>query len=484
MRFIENAIVSVDVIGTDPGQFTSPQFESQPTSRTGAMRPHLAAPYTDATLAPPPAVFSAVTDGVYYKALAALGLSEEERMSAHGYGPFDPEPLPPIPVLGGYKANPAEGMWAAPPYLHNGSVPNLYELLLPASERSKTFFIGREFDPVKVGIDTSGESGRFLYDTSLVGNSNAGHSFEEGSGRGIIGRLLTDDERWALVEYMKSIPNQPAQISPFGGPENPVRAWKDDKFYHMRNPGTYNGAPDLAANTIAPEPVGIAIPGLGEETIDPAEAGFIDFINKATVDRLQAQFPPGTQPVLRDAHPKTHVLVRAEFIVLADLPEQLRYGIFKEARTYDALIRFSAGGIEVQADTVPQANGMAIKLLGVEGEKILENEKDAKTQDFVMINNFPSFFVRNLADYQSVHEALEMGDDPTYGTRAFFAGPPRGTSGSDGDEGRSTAREPVPSALLEPNAHYAGGSSDQVFGRADFRDRARHLRHLRPRLPA
>ena len=163
MRFIENAIVSVDVIGTDPGQFTSPQFESQPTSRTGAMSPHLAAPYTDATLAPPPAVFSAVTDGVYYKALAALGLSEEERMSAHGYGPFDPEPLPPIPVLGGYKANPAEGMWAAPPYLHNGSVPNLYELLLPASERSKTFFIGREFDPVKVGIDTSGESGRFLY---------------------------------------------------------------------------------------------------------------------------------------------------------------------------------------------------------------------------------------------------------------------------------------------------------------------------------
>ena len=165
-------------------------------------------------------------------------------------------------------------------------------------------------------------------------------------------------------------------------------------------------------------------PDWARKLIDPAEAGFIDFINKATVDRLQAQFPPGTEPVLRDAHPKTHVLVRAEFIVLADLPEQLRYGIFKEARTYDALIRFSAGGIEVQADTVPQANGMAIKLLGVEGEKILENEKDAKTQDFVMINNFPSFFVRNLADYQSVHEALEMGDDPTYGTRAFFEAHP------------------------------------------------------------
>ena len=135
-------------------------------------------------------------------------------------------------------------MWAVPPYLHNGSVPNLYELLLPASERSKTFLIGREFDPVKVGIDTSGDSGTFLFDTALVGNSNTGHSFENGSGRGIIGRLLSDDERWALIEYMKSIPDQPGQITPFGGPQDPVRAWKDEGFYHVMNPGTYNGAPE------------------------------------------------------------------------------------------------------------------------------------------------------------------------------------------------------------------------------------------------
>ena len=64
-----------------------------------------------------------------------------------------------MPALFAYKANPAEGMWASPPYLHNGSVPNLYELLSPAKERSKTFYIGREFDPVKVGVDTTGEAG-------------------------------------------------------------------------------------------------------------------------------------------------------------------------------------------------------------------------------------------------------------------------------------------------------------------------------------
>jgi hypothetical protein len=97
---------------------------------------------------------------------------------------------------------------------------------------------------VKVGVDTSGASGKFLLDTSLVGNSNIGHSFENGSGPGVTGPLLTEEERWSLVEYMKSIPDKPGQITPFGGPEDPVRAWKDKSFFNLRNPGTYNGAPE------------------------------------------------------------------------------------------------------------------------------------------------------------------------------------------------------------------------------------------------
>ena len=81
--------------------------------------------------------------------------------------------------------------------MHNGSVPNLYEMLIPAKERTKKFYVGREFDPVKVGLDTSGASGKFLVDTTLLGNSNAGHSFEDGPrGNGVIGPLL--DRRRAL----------------------------------------------------------------------------------------------------------------------------------------------------------------------------------------------------------------------------------------------------------------------------------------------
>jgi hypothetical protein len=63
--------------------------------------------------------------------------------------------------------------------------------------------------------------GSFLLDTSLPGNSNAGHSFENGPrGNGVVGPLLTDNERWALIEYLKSIPEEAGRVAPFGGPPN------------------------------------------------------------------------------------------------------------------------------------------------------------------------------------------------------------------------------------------------------------------------
>jgi hypothetical protein len=150
------------------------------------------------------------------------------------------------------------------------------------------------------------------------------------------------------------------------------------------------------------------VSALPQEVVEPGEKELIDSIMKSSLDRIKKQFPPGTLPVKRDAHPKAHGLVTAQFIVLDDIPEQLRYGVFKAPRTFDALIRFSAGNVEVQEDTVPQAAGMAIKLLGVEGEKLLEAEKNAKTQDFIMIN-FPGFFVRNLKDYALLHDELAKG---------------------------------------------------------------------------
>ncbi len=96
-----------------------------------------------------------------------------------------------------YKARPLNGVWASAPYLHNGSVPTVYDLLLPAAERPKQFFVGnRELDRVKVGNQTLEVSNATLFDTSLLGNSNLGHEY---------GTQLSFSERMALLEYIKSL---------------------------------------------------------------------------------------------------------------------------------------------------------------------------------------------------------------------------------------------------------------------------------------
>jgi mono/diheme cytochrome c family protein len=98
-----------------------------------------------------------------------------------------------------YKARPLDGIWATAPYLHNGSVPTLYHLLLPPGERPVTFKVGtRNYDPRHVGYEWGDAPGNsFLFDTRLKGNSNGGHDY--GASR------LTPDQRWALVEYMKTL---------------------------------------------------------------------------------------------------------------------------------------------------------------------------------------------------------------------------------------------------------------------------------------
>ncbi len=107
----------------------------------------------------------------------------------------------------GYKVRPLNGIWATPPYLHNGSVPNLYALLSPVSERPKTFYLGnRDYDPVNVGYRTDDLAGGFKFDTTIRGNYNTGHEFnDDKTNKGVIGRTLKPDERRALIEYLKTL---------------------------------------------------------------------------------------------------------------------------------------------------------------------------------------------------------------------------------------------------------------------------------------
>ena len=97
-----------------------------------------------------------------------------------------------------YRARPLNGTWATAPYLHNGSVANLQELLTPAARRAKVLYMGNwDFDPVRVGYEASSPFlGASILDTRLPGNSNAGHEF---------GTALGDADKAALIEYLKTL---------------------------------------------------------------------------------------------------------------------------------------------------------------------------------------------------------------------------------------------------------------------------------------
>jgi hypothetical protein len=113
-----------------------------------------------------------------------------------------------------YKAPTHAGVWATPPYLHNGSVPNLYQLLLPAEKRMTKFCVGSlEFDPVNVGFRTDlCALEEVPFDTKLSGNSNKGHEFKgdcktfiKKGKDGILGCELKEEDRWAIIEYLKTL---------------------------------------------------------------------------------------------------------------------------------------------------------------------------------------------------------------------------------------------------------------------------------------
>jgi hypothetical protein len=137
----------------------------------------------------------------------------------------------------GYPARPLASYWTTAPFLHNGSVPNLYQLLSPVNERDRSFWTGDlEFDPVNVGYMTKEfpggfefrvrdtffnavsnalrgffSSGTFRFTRDIAGNSNAGHEFRDApkGTPGVIGPFLTPRERVDIIEYMKVLRDVP-----------------------------------------------------------------------------------------------------------------------------------------------------------------------------------------------------------------------------------------------------------------------------------
>lgn len=168
----EGQLMALDDIGTDPNRADS------------FLRPQNGMPFHEALAQEA----ETLEKTVYEQA----NISQEE-VEQHEYNG------PPVwRGTGEYQSRLLSGIWSTAPYLHNGSVPTLYDLLLPVDLRPATFQLGsREYDPEKVGYITDAvEDSRFTYDITTDGGANTGHEY---------GVDLDDGARWDLVEYLKTL---------------------------------------------------------------------------------------------------------------------------------------------------------------------------------------------------------------------------------------------------------------------------------------
>jgi hypothetical protein len=145
----------------------------------------------------------AAVDSIKQKAFASAGIDAAQQramedLDRRGRVLWRDTLLDTQPPYGPYAARPLYGIWAAAPYLHNGSVPTLYHLLVPPEQRPKTFALGgREYDPVRLGfaVDTACDQQDCVVDATRIGDGNGGHLF---------GTDLSESDRMALLEYLKT----------------------------------------------------------------------------------------------------------------------------------------------------------------------------------------------------------------------------------------------------------------------------------------
>lgn len=234
---------AVDYIGTDP--YDAVNFADRRVR--GAEKIGIE-PDADGTVSGAAQVIPAVIDGIMQRRYDQLHLPTEEQVVWNAYRSSLWR------ACKAYPARPLAGTWATAPYLHNGSVPTLFQLLSPLDERDDTFWVGSlEFDPIDVGYETEKTQGAFKLDTSIKGNANTGHEFRDGpKGDGVIGRALSVDERYALIEYLKTLSfadEVPAGAYP---PSGWVWDGKNDDYLYEGENAKYRPTPEQAASTASP----------------------------------------------------------------------------------------------------------------------------------------------------------------------------------------------------------------------------------------
>ncbi len=168
------------------------------------------------------------------------------------------------------------------------------------------------------------------------------------------------------------------------------------------------------------------MPGFKELPLRDEQAA-IDHVVEAVGQMMRRRYA-ASSPMLRGQHAKAHGTVHATVTVAGDIPLELRHGVFKTPRTFDAWVRFSASSMVPAPDSARDPRGFALKLLGVEGPKVIDDPGDNDSQDFVFVNG-QQFFVRDAFDYEIFADGVVRGDKARgrfatlakwWATRPFF----------------------------------------------------------------
>lgn len=140
------------------------------------------------------------------------------------------------------------------------------------------------------------------------------------------------------------------------------------------------------------------------EVTQPQEAELIKKIVRS-IDKTCASSFARYHHGIRQAHAKSHGILKGELTVYADLPDHLRQGLFKTPRSYPIIVRLSTAFGALRSDRVRAGRGMAIKVIGVEGAKALSESDQSDNQDFLMVN-IPTYFA-NVSVYLKLQGIFE-----------------------------------------------------------------------------
>jgi hypothetical protein len=121
---------------------------------------------------------------------------------------------------------------------------------------------------------------------------------------------------------------------------------------------------------------------------------------------LEKDYLTGT--TYRDTHAKGHVAVKGEFVIDPDLPQELRVGLFRQTGSYPCWIRFANLSPTPKPDIKPDIRSMSLKLMGVEGQMLSQDDENAKTMDLIMMGS-QTFLAANLSQFYDMETAISHG---------------------------------------------------------------------------